>query len=214
MGSKKKGEIRVEKKYAEVLADAAKSMIGGLIEQGIEYILKVAEENKNNIDKWPLVFEISKIVPNNHRLINALVEKLEDKYGFFVLLQKDDFLAVDLPIEIEKLSEDEELMAKTEENVSLIISAKEAAKMSICGREANSNMFCEFVNKKIKDAAKKGENCVNFDFKDKMINKDAKIMKRIYIRLKNLGFDCEENIKRNADKKIMFDKLEVLKVKW
>jgi hypothetical protein len=205
LGSEEKKKMI--KKYAELLADGLKEILCKSTGQSISYILKTVEENKCNIDRWPLIFEIGKEIPNNQRVIRYITETLEDGYGFIVFMQKDDYLAVDLPIEVEEIGE--EIKDK-----SIIMSSEEAGKLSICGRESNTEILFKTIDKKIKDAAIKGENFINISSKEKSSTKDPKTMKKIYLKLKSLGFDCDDGIKKESNDKISFDKLETIKVKW
>jgi len=120
---------------------------------------------------------------------------------------------IDLPIEIENIEECG-LTNPPNEIQDTIINSSDAAQLSLLGKESSTVALYRFIDKKIKNAASVGENCVEISSKDKIIAKEAKVIKKIYIKLKGLGFNCDDGLKKDADGKIMFDKVDTLKIRW
>lgn len=201
-------------KLAEELAGNIRNIIKDLAKNYIDIILKTVNENKNDLTMWPLSFQYGDVITDNDRIINSIIEQLENDFGF-IIVERERCLVIDLPVEVEEI--EEEAPKENKKLDEIIMTAEMAVKMTEEKKDVYTKEFYNFINKKILSAVNMSppKNCAEFDAKDPMINGDGKVFKRIYNKLKSLNYKFDDvDFSKDRDGKIIFDKVKVLKVRW
>lgn len=197
-------------KYVDNLIKNLNAEVDKISGKIFQDILNKIEEKKSDVSAWPISFAIGSEISSNSRILASVIEKL-DGYGFVVFEQVGDYVAVDLPPTQSIITDNANVNIKTEID---IVSASEAANLSVAGKKDIENRIFTTINKKIKEAALIGQRCVEINTKDKPINKNKDLIKLIYTRLSKLGFVLAGNFQKDDRGKIKFENIEVLKIKW